>query len=425
MLDRPLAHPADDDRCLEQVAAVLREEPARAGGVDVVAGTADTLEPGGHRLGRLDLHDQVDRAHVDPELERRCGHERGQAAGLQHLLDLEPLLAGDRAVVRAGDLLLGQVVQAMGDALGGAAAVHEDERRAVGAHQLEEARIDRGPDRLARLAVGRRGATQLAHVGHRHDHLEIERLAVAGVDDLDGPVAAQEPGDLVERPLGRREPDPLRVAAGQVREPLEREREVRPALAGRQGMDLVDDDRLDAGQHLARGRRQDQIQRLRRRDEDVGRAAAHRGPLALGRVAASHRDLHLARGLDAVKRRTQVSLDVVVQGLERADVEHARAALRRVADEAVDGGQEGGERLPGAGRRQHQRVLPGGDGRPALGLGRRGPLEAPPEPVGDGRGERTERVGSHPRSLPMQQRGQTPMLQSVQPPATSRRTNTR
>src|SRR6185436_19939210 len=83
--------------------------------------------------------------------------------------------------------------------------------------------------------------------------------------------------------------------------------------------------------------------------------------------------------------------------------------------EAVDGGQEGGERLSRAGRRQHQRVLPGGDWRPALGLGRRGPLEAPPEPVGDGRGERTERVGSHPRSLPMKKRGLTPFFQVSRP----------
>jgi hypothetical protein len=254
-----------------------------------------------------------------------------------------------------------------------------------------------------------------AHVGHRDDDLQVERLSVAGVDDLDRAVAAEEAGDLVERPLGRREPDPLRVAAGQVREPLEREREVRAALPRGQGVDLVDDDRLDPGQHLARGRGEDQVERLGRGNQDVGRAAAHRGPLALGRVAAPHRDLHLARGLDAVERRAQVSLDVVVQGLQRAHVEDARPTLRRVADEAVDGGQEGGERLSRAGRREDERVLPGGDRRPALGLGRRGLLEAPPEPVGDRGREGTKRIGSHTRSLPMKKRGQTPFFQVSRP----------
>ena len=312
VLDRALAHPADDDGRLEQVAAVLGEEAAVRGGVDVMAGPPDPLEAGGHRLRRLHLHDEVDRAHVDPELERRGGDERRQPSGLEHLLDLEPLLAGYRAVVGARDLLLGEVVQAVGDALGRTAAVHEDEGRAMGANELEQARVDRRPDRLARLAVGGRGAAQLTHVGDGNDDLQVERLSMAGIDDLDRAVAAQEAGDLVERPLGRREPDPLRVAAGQVGQPLQRERQMRAALPAGQRVDLVDDDRLDAGQHLARRRGQDQVERLGRRDQDVGRPAPHRRPLALRRVAASHRHLDRARGLDAVKRRAQVPLDVVV-----------------------------------------------------------------------------------------------------------------
>ena len=44
----------------------------------------------------------------------------------------------------------------------------------------------------------------------------------------------------------------------------------------------------------------------------------------------------------------------------------------RLGHEPVDAPQEGGEGLARAGRREDQGVLAGGDGRPALGLGRGG-----------------------------------------------------
>ena len=58
------------------------------------------------------------------------------------------------------------------------------------------------------------------HVVDGDDDLEVERLARAGVDDLDlaiGAGAAEEPGDRVERPLRRRQADPLGGRAGVVR----------------------------------------------------------------------------------------------------------------------------------------------------------------------------------------------------------------
>ena len=68
-LDRPLAHAAGDHRALEQVGAELGEDAPAADVTDRVTGAADSLQSPGHRLRRLDLDDQVDRAHVDPELE--------------------------------------------------------------------------------------------------------------------------------------------------------------------------------------------------------------------------------------------------------------------------------------------------------------------------------------------------------------------
>ena len=97
-------HPPGDDRALEQVAAELGEDPPAADLVDAVAGAPDALQPAGDRLGRLDLQDQVDGAHVDAQLERAGRDEAGQLAGLQQLLHLRALLARERAVVGARDL---------------------------------------------------------------------------------------------------------------------------------------------------------------------------------------------------------------------------------------------------------------------------------------------------------------------------------
>ena len=106
LLDLAGPHPLGDDRALEQVGAELREDPALRDGPELVAGAADPLHPARHRLRRLDLDHEVDRAHVDPELERRGRDDARELPGLEQLLDLEALLAGERAVMGAGDLLV-------------------------------------------------------------------------------------------------------------------------------------------------------------------------------------------------------------------------------------------------------------------------------------------------------------------------------
>ncbi len=73
----------------------------------------------------------------------------------------------------------------------------------------------------------------------------------------------EEAPDLLERALGGAQADPLErspsrpwsVRAHVSLEALEREREVRAALGVRDGVDLVDDHRLDAAEHLARAAR--------------------------------------------------------------------------------------------------------------------------------------------------------------------------
>ena len=174
---------------LEQVAAVLREDDALARRPDLVAGPADPLEPAGDARRALDLDDEVDRAHVDAELEAGRGDQRGQPAGLELLLDLEPLLAGDAAVMGADQLLAGQLVEALGQPLREPPAVGEDDRAAMAADELEDARVDGRPDarpqvaaargRAARLLLERQDLAEGRHVVDRDDDLEVERLARA------------------------------------------------------------------------------------------------------------------------------------------------------------------------------------------------------------------------------------------------------
>ena len=104
------------------------------------------------------------------------------------------------------------------------------ERGAVLLHQLEQARVHRRPDASGGPARRRPGrdvgsSIDLAELGHvldRDHDLDLERLAHAGVDDGDRPgpapgrrvvlEAAEEAGDLLERPLGGRQADALRRA---------------------------------------------------------------------------------------------------------------------------------------------------------------------------------------------------------------------
>src|SRR5213594_311693 len=63
------------------------------------------------------LREHIERVHVDPELERARGDEGSDATRLEVVLDAQPLLARDGAVMRVRDLLLGEIVQRRGDAL--------------------------------------------------------------------------------------------------------------------------------------------------------------------------------------------------------------------------------------------------------------------------------------------------------------------
>ncbi len=243
-------------------------------------------------------------------------------------------------------------------------------------HELEQGGVDRRPDGacgglvarghldpvgehgLRQVAVG----AELAHVLDRDHHLEVELLARPRVDELDLTThAGHEAADLLERPLRGGQADALERPRDDALETLERDRQVSAPLRPGHRVHLVEDQRLDGAQHLATLRGEQQEERLRRGDEDVGRRAQHLLALALRRVARAHPDRQ-ARA-HARERAAQVALDVVVERLQRRDVEEAQPFARRLA-EAVEAEQEGGQRLSGAGRRLHEHVLAACDRRP-------------------------------------------------------------
>jgi hypothetical protein len=109
--DRALSHPLDDDCALDEVPSELREEDPATDGSHVMARSAHPLHPGCNGVRRLDLHNEIDRAHVDTEFERARRDDGAKSTCLQVLLDDHPLLATHGPVVRPGDLLFGKIVQ--------------------------------------------------------------------------------------------------------------------------------------------------------------------------------------------------------------------------------------------------------------------------------------------------------------------------
>ena len=342
------------------------------------------------RSRRTELADQLDIADVDAELERRGGDQHLQLAALQALLGLEPQLLRHAAVVRGDVLVAEQLGQVARGALGHAARVDEDQRRSVREGELGEPRVDLLPHFVRHDRFERRG---------RHLDREIAGTDVPGIDDraivalAAVAFADQKTRDLLDRLLRGRQADARRRLRRQRCQPLERQREMAAALVARQRMDLVDDDRPRRRQHLpARLGAEQHVERLGRRDDDVRRPLAHARALGLRRVAGADQraDLdvrqieRLQLFADTGERQRQVLLDVVGQRLQRRNVDDQRLVGQRrldaAADQAVDRGEEGGQRLAGPGRRRDQDIAAGLNCRPSpcLRLGRGGKMLVKP-----------------------------------------------
>jgi hypothetical protein len=212
-------------------------------------------------------------------------------------------------------------------------------------------------------------------------------------------VADSPPVDAVERRHGGGECDPLNLA-GQARKALDGSDQVNTTLAADRGMDLVQDDRRDTAQQRATAARGEQdVEGFRGGDEDLGRPARHSSPLLRRGVAGPGLDPDLGHALPGSRHRRpqllegldQVAPDVAAQRLQGRYVENPHAAARPgPAEESVDRGQEGGQRLARTGGGREQDMFAGRDGRPGQPLGLGGLAEARGEPAPDHRMEELE-----------------------------------
>src|SRR6266404_3216493 len=138
-----------------------------------------------------------------------------------------------------------------------AARVDENQARAVPSNLLDELVIDRRPNILAndraKLVIGNFDA-QL-HLALMPD---VDDGAIGGTVRRDIARADKETRYLFDRLLCCAQADPLHWTSRQCIEPFQRKREMRSSLVLRDGVNLIDDQRVGAFQEIAAARRRQQ-----------------------------------------------------------------------------------------------------------------------------------------------------------------------
>ena len=298
------------------------------------------------RSRRGNLADEIDVADVDAQLERGGRHHHLQLAAAQPLLGVQPHVLGEAAVVRRDALgaeLLGQVER---HALGEAPRVHHDERRAVRFDQLDQA-VRRSPARprptspLRAASPAPRSRDPCGAGGRDRRSKSPLRSPFAKGRGILPPQPTRNRATssigfcVAERPMRcRRRPQTWSRRSSESARCAPRRDSSTAWISSTMTTRAV----RSISRERLRG--QQQVERLRRGDEDVRRRAQHRGALGLRRVAAPHRrgDAHrriaglFGDAADLAARLGQVLVDVGGQRLQRRDVD--RRAPRRAARRA-------------------------------------------------------------------------------------------
>ena len=224
----------------------------------------------------------------------------------------------------------------------------------------------------------------------RHAHLDLEVWCGRRVDDGHRAIASEEFRHALEGPRRGGQPDSLRILLGDDRQSFEAQRQVGSALRSGERVDLVHDDRVNGVKVLASLGAEQEEQRFRRRDEDLGRVLRLPPALFLRSVARTHVDSQgsirfigaLREPSDPDERCAQVPLDVVGQRLQRRDVDDSDPGfVGGVARHPIDRREKRGEGLARTRRCDEQRVIAGPDGRPTALLNQRRVTELILEPV--------------------------------------------
>ncbi len=341
-------HGVEGSTGLEIFEAVARHDQRLGGLVEPMVGAAYALEQPRRPLGRAHLHNEIDIAPVDAEIEAGGGDQRAQAPVGHRLLGLAPRLAIEASMVDADrQVLLVHRPQILEDQLGQAARVAEDDRGAVRGDQRHHlgcgiaARMTRPGDG----ALGQQDGDVWIGAGFALD--ELDRINVS---------AARQPAAIE---IGICHGGGERDAAHGRRESLEprhRQRQQIAALGGGKGVDLVDHQRAQPSEHLRGiGIGEQQAQGFGRGQQHLRRL--HPLPrLAIGRRVAGAR-LNADGQAHLGDRAEQVALHVDRQRLQRRDVERVQP-VGRLLDQFDEAGQEACQRLARAGGSDEQRAPP-------------------------------------------------------------------
>src|SRR6476646_6423607 len=247
---------------------------------------------------------------------------------------------------------LGQIVR---EPLDQPTGIDEHQGRTMRLRKLDDAVVNLIPH----LIAGNR-----AEQGCRNLNREIELALVTDIDDdwIRASVSCEKMRNVFNRLLRRRKTDADRRPMRQRLKPLERKREMRAALVIGYGVNFINDYGLNISQDgPALFRREEDVERLRRGNEDVRWAFEHGPALVHKRVTGRdgsanlrHEQAALSRHLkNFAERGFEVLLNVVAEGLERRDVEDFCPVLQisgqRLADQAVNAGKKCGQSLAGTG----------------------------------------------------------------------------
>jgi hypothetical protein len=289
---------------LERVLRPRGQQGPLRDAADVVAASSEALHEPCHTAGTGDLDDVVDGADVDAQLEARRGHQGAQAAVAERLLGLLAVLGGKAAVVQPHeDRLACLVVQEAAAASQQFRTVtrvleHQDAFVLLGeAADLTHLRDDAGGEAQlgGKLLVAGCCArlvdlqADLLHGVHDEDgHRPRSGFVLArhpvchafGVRDGGGKPDALEPSSRACVGLGRalafrrlRLPQRF-VLRDDLLDAFEGQHELRAPLRVGKVVDFVEDGKAHRGKVLAQCVPvEQQLQRLRRRDEDVRRLA--------------------------------------------------------------------------------------------------------------------------------------------------------
>ena len=140
------------------------------------------------------------------------------------------------------------------------------------------------------------------------------------------------------------------MLAYQLFQPFNGNRQVRTALVAHDRMDFVNNQRARCFQHPpAAFARQQNVERLGRRHDNVRRTLGHRHALGRGRVAGAHEraDVNFGQShclkllLNSFERCLQIALNVVAERFQWRDVDYVRAVVEfsfeSEPDEIVNG----------------------------------------------------------------------------------------